>query len=192
MILIPRARRACTLLLAIPMTVAAQTPVQPTVAALEAGLSGLWAGTLSYRDYQTDKMVDLPMRAEYRALDDGATVINFATFDDGPKAGAVIVTTVELFNLKLGMVDNVAFRRGRPEDKEVDKVSLAAFTDDLHWTLQFDHDGLDGKVKAHIRSIETRDGNALTIEEEVVPIIGAKKDWKTRNITKLTRIEPKS
>ncbi len=170
----------------------AQTPVQPAPAALEAGLSGQWAGTLSYRDYQSDKMVELPMRAEYRALDDGATVINIATFDDGPKAGNVIITTVELFKLKTGTVDNVAFRRGRPQDKETDKTSVAAYTDDQHWTLQFDHDGVDGKLKAHIRSIETRDGDTLTIEEDVVPLVGPKKDWKMRNITKLTRAAPKA
>ena len=170
----------------------AQTPPQPTPAKLESGLSGQWTGTLTYRDYQSDKMVDLPMRADYRALDDGATVINIATFDDGPKAGNVIITTVELFNLKTGTVDNVAFRRGRPQDKETDKTSVAAYTDDQHWTLQFDHDGMDGKLKAHIRSIETRDGDTLTIEEDVVPLVGPKKDWKMRNITKLTRAVAKA
>ncbi len=165
---------------------------QPTPAALEAGLAGTWMGTLAYRDYQSDKMVELPMRAEYRALDDGATVLNIATYDDGPQTGAVIITTVELFNTKVSTVDNIAVRKGKPIDRETDKVSLAAYTDPLHWTIQYDHDGTDGKLRAHIRTTETRDGDAFSIEEDVVPILGAKKDWKMRNITHLTHMAIKT
>ncbi len=170
----------------------ATPPTQPSAAVLEANLGGQWSGTLAYRDYQSDKMVELPMRAEYRALDDGATVLNISTFDDGPKTGNVIITTVELYNLKAGTVDNVAFRKGKPIDRETDKVGLAAYTDPLHWTIQYDHDGMDGKIKAHIRAVETRDGDTLTIEEDVTPLVGAKKDWKMRNITKLTRVVVKA
>jgi hypothetical protein len=166
------------------------SPPQPSPADLEAGLAGQWAGTLSYRDYQSDKMVDLPMRSEIRALDDGATVLNIATFDD--QSGNVIITTVELFNRKAGTVDNVAIRLGKPIDRESDKVSLVAYSDAQHWTLQFDHDGMDGKVRAKIRSIETRDGDTLSSEEDFVPLAAKKKDWVMRNVTKLTRAVTKT
>ena len=180
-------RHALPLIIFLATPALAQTPPQPTPAALETGLTGQWTGTLAYRDYQSDKMVELPMRADYRGLDDGVTVLNIATFDDGPKAGNVIITTVELFNPKAGTVDNIAIRKGKPIDRESDKTSLVAYTDDQHWTVHFEHDGVDGKTKSKIRSVETRDGDALTIEEDVVPLVAKKKDWKMRNITHLTR-----
>ena len=36
----------------------------PTPAALEAGLTGQWRGALGYRDYQTDKLFELPVATE--------------------------------------------------------------------------------------------------------------------------------
>ncbi len=169
----------------------AQNPPHPTPAALEAGLGGQWKGTLTYRDYRSNKMVELPVQTEYRGLDDSATVLNISTFDDGPASGNVIITTALLFNVKAGTAENVAIRKGKPIDRETDKVSLIAYTDPLHWTLQYDHEGLDGGQRSKVRSIETRDGDTLSIEEDVVPLFAKKKDWQMRNITHLTRVAVK-
>ena len=80
------------------MTLIAAGPV-PDAAALHAGLAGRWTGSLGYRDYQTDKMSEIAVKTEIRALPDGVTVLRISEFDDGPKVGAVFITTASLHDL---------------------------------------------------------------------------------------------
>ena len=68
---------------------------QPAAYDLQAGK---WTGALGYRDYQTDRLFELAMTSEIRALPDQATMIRVSSFDDGPKTGFVYVTSVNLYD----------------------------------------------------------------------------------------------
>lgn len=185
----------CALLLATPMAATAQpsdtTPPAPPPVVLEAGLAGHWVGVLAYRDYKSEKMVDLTMRTNIVALADGATILNIATFDDGPERGNVIITTATLFNTPDGTVENIALERGRPIDHYTDKATVVSYTDPTHWIINYEHQGTDNNVPALIRSSEVRDGDKIALQEDYRAPDGTDKDWKLRNKTSLKREEPK-
>jgi hypothetical protein len=183
---------ALLMVAALSWPIDSDTTPQPTPAKLEAALSGRWTGTFAFKDDTKKDMVELNVSSDYRALDDGVTVIQVSHLTAPANPAGVYLTSVELFNPKAGTVDNVIFTKGKASDKQINKAYLAAFTDELHWTVQFEHDEMSGKGRLHVRAIESRDGDALSIEEDVVPLIAAKKDWKMRNITHLTRDIPKA
>lgn len=190
-----RTRDLCALLLALPMAAAAQpsenAPPAPPPVVLEAGLAGHWVGTLAYRDYKSEKMVDLAMRTNIVALADGATILNIATFDDGPKRGKVIITTAYLFNTPAGTVENIALERGRPIDHYTDKATVVSYTDPTHWIITYEHEGTDNKLPALIRTSEVRDGDKFASQEDYRAPDSTDKDWKLRNKSTLKREEPK-
>lgn len=160
----------------------------PSPAVLEAALAGKWQGTLGYRDYQTDKLEELPFEREVWALADGATVLSIATFDDGPRVGAVTVTTAALFDLKAGTVTSVSLRKGRPVETDTDRVRVSAYRDATRWTVTSERDGTDDGKPAKLRTIQQRDGDTLTSVKEVLPATAAAKGWQFRNRTRLTRL----
>ncbi len=158
----------------------------PAPAALTAGLAGRWQGTLGYRDYQSNRLEEIPMRTRIEALPDGATVIRVSTFDDGPRVGDVFITTTSLFDSKNGQVTSATLRRGRPVETGAEQVRVATATDATHWTLVFERDGIDGDGPARLRTTEVRDGDVLTATKEVMPKGTA--TWQFRNRSLLTRI----
>lgn len=187
------------LVVALPFAAPAQTPdgkpmgaETPAPVVLESGLAGHWAGALTYRDYQSDKLVELPMRTNIVALADEATILNIATFDDGPKRGNVLITTALLYNTKAGTVENVGLERGRPIDVVKDKVTVTQFTDAAHWTIVMLHDGTDNNIPATIRTTDTRDGDSFTSQEDVRVQGSDTAPWQMRNITKLSRTIPEA
>jgi len=189
----PRHILATCALMVIPAIAPAQTARTgsdvpfPAPAILEAGLAGGWHGALAYRDYQSDKMVELPVSTQVIALADQATILDISTFNDGPKRGSVIITTAYLFDAKAGTVENIALEKGRPIDRYVDSVKVIDYTDPTHWIIAYQHDGIDGKAPALIRTTEVRDGDSFASEEDVRPPDSSDKDWKLRNKTMLKR-----
>ena len=164
----------------------AATP--PSAASLEAGLAGQWQGALGYRDYQTDKLFELPVKTEIRALGDGVTIIRVSAFDDGPKAGTVYITTVSLHDPKAGTVTSASFRKNSKPELETEKVSVAAYSDFTHWTVRSEADGSDDDKPAKLRVTETRDGGTLLSVKEVLPAAADDGKWRFRNQTRLTRL----
>jgi len=158
----------------------------PDAASLVAGLGGRWTGTLSYRDYSSNAQVQLPMVSEIVALADGATVISINRFADGPKAGIVTATDVSLFDNAASSVTSAAFRRGKAVSSETSTTQVARYSDRLHWTIIYTHDGSDNGQPALIRLTQSRDGNALTARNEVQP--GTTPGvWALRSGSDLTR-----
>lgn len=178
---------ALALLLAMPAIAA--PAAAPPPAELERGLAGRWAGTLGYRDYQSDKLFELPVRSEITALPDGVTVLRVSTFDDGPKVGAVIITTASLHDPKAGTVTSASLRKGRTVETGTERLTVTAFTDATHWTVVAEEDGSDDDKPALLRVTEVRDGDTLTATKEVQPKAGDGR-WQFRNVTKLTRQRP--
>ena len=160
----------------------------PSPATLAAGLAGRWSGALGYRDYQSNKLEELPVATEIRALPDGVTVLRVLTFDDGPKTGAVIITTASLFAPAAGTVTEASLRKGRPVETSTDRVMVAAYADPTHWALRYEQDGTDDDKPAKLRVTETRTGDTLLSVKEVLPASATDGVWRFRNQTRLTRL----
>ena len=157
-----------------------------TAAQLRAGLVGQWTGALGYRDYQSDRLFELPLRTTITAVPDGATLVRTSAFDDGPKAGTVWITTVELDDAKAGTVASASFRKGRKGELSTETVRVASFTDATHWTLIYSETGADDDKPAELRITETRDGSSLRSVKEVRPIGAPETAWRQRNQSRLT------
>ncbi len=164
---------------------ASPTAPLPAPAALEAGLAGRWQGTLGYRDYQSDRLEEIPMQTRLEALPDGSTIIRVSTFDDGPRVGNVFITTASLFDSTAPRVASTTLRRGRPVETQTEQVRVAQYTDASHWTLIFEQNGSDGGKPAMLRTTEVRDGDVLTATKDVQP--QGSTTWQFRNRSRLTR-----
>lgn len=158
--------RSILLALALAATVAAgaQSPTL-TPEALLNGLAGSWEGALQYRDYQSNKLQEIPLFVNISATDDGATLIQRSTFQDpGFKVYSVAVSTIE----KGTDQRRVAFFRDRKMETHSETVKLAEGAKGQEsWTLVFEHTGEDDNRPARIRSTMTRDGARLTTEKEI-------------------------
>ncbi|MBC7495639.1 MAG: hypothetical protein H7243_00545 [Sphingomonadaceae bacterium] len=160
----------------------------PTPAALESGLAGRWRGALGYRDYQSNKLEELPVETEIRAVGDGVSVVRIAKFDDGPKTGTVTITTAALYDDKAGTVSEVSLRKGRPVEVATEHVAVTARIDATHWTLSYTEDGQDNDAPARLRITETLTGDTLLSVKEVLPATATDGVWRFRNQTRLARL----
>lgn len=174
---------ALTLLL--PAGAEAQTA--PSATELRLGLSGQWSGALGYRDYQTDRLFEIPVVTAIETPGDGATLIRRSLFDDGP-GKPVWITTVSLDDPVAGTSTSASFRSGRPPELSTETVEVDAFTDAAHWTLIYRQTAEDGDAPADIRITGTRDGDTLLEVKEVRPVGTDDTAWRFRNQTRLTRI----
>jgi hypothetical protein len=180
-------RFAAALVVAALMVAPSLAQAQPTAYDLQAGLAGKWTGALGYRDYQTNRLFELAMTSEIRALPDKATVIRVSSFDDGPKTGFVYITSVNLYDNTKSAIYSTTFRKGRSVETSTEKATVVTYTDSKHWVVRYDSDGSDDDKPALLRTTETRDGDKLTSVKEVMPNAGATKGWMFRNQTRLTR-----
>lgn len=174
---------ALACLVAVP--VAAQTI--PTPFELQAGLTGKWTGALGYRDYRTNKLFELPVTTEIRALPDQATVIRISSFDDGPKTGFVYITSASLYDPAKSTVATTTLRKGRAVETSTDTVTVVVYTDAAHWAVRYESDGSDDGKPARLRTTETRDGDTVRTVKEVLPRAYAAKGWQFRNQARLVR-----
>lgn len=159
----------------------------PSPADLRLGLVGRWTGALGYRDYQSDRLFEIPVQTTFSTPGDGATLIRQSVFDDGPD-NPVWITTVSLDDPAAGTMTAASFRAGRTPELSTDAVAVSAYVDPTHWTLVYSRTGEDDDVPADIRVTETRDGDSLVEVKEVRPV-GADGDaWRFRNQTRLTRL----
>ena len=179
-------RLAAPLLLALAAGPAfAQTPPSPTD--LRAGLAGDWTGALGYRDYQSDRLFEIPVRTTIEALPDGATIVRRSLFDDGP-ANPVWITTVSLDDPEAGASTSASFRRGRAPELSTETMRVEAWRDPEHWTIVYSQTGEDDDAPADIRVTETRAGDDLTAVKDVRPVGAGEDAWRFRNQTRLTRV----
>lgn len=170
------------------VALAAAVACAPTPAELHAGLAGQWRGALGYRDYQSNKLFELPVTTEFRMIPDAATEVAVSAFDDGPKAGTVYITSLSLFDAKAGTVISTSFRKAGRPDIETGQVSVTAFGDATHWTLIYEATASDDNKPARIRVTETRDGETLLSVKEVAPNAPEGAPFRFRNQTRLTRV----
>ncbi len=172
-------------LLMVAAAAPAAVPPPPTPAQLEAGLAGQWRGTLGYRDYQSDRLEEIPMATRIEALPDGATILRISTFDDGPRVGDVFITSASLHDAAAGTVATATLRKGRPIESGSEQAKVIAFTDAGHWTMTLEADGSDDDKPARLRTTQVRDGDVLTATKDVRP--QGTSDWQFRNRSRLVR-----
>lgn len=183
--------RYALLALAFAAQASAQTASEPAkpidIRAARAGLAGAWRGELAYRDYQADRWFGLPVTVTVELVPDGLTLIRRAVFDDGPRVGAVHITTVSILDPKDGRESAASFRAGRAVEPDVAALRLTRATDAVHWTMVGERVGRDDDRPARIRETTTRDGARLVTLKEVDFTDDAGEAWLQRNRTTLTR-----
>ena len=180
--------RLPSILLALALFLAGPAAAAPPAAELQAALAGEWKGALGYRNYQDDKLMELPVQTRISAAGDGVTVLRTSVFDDGPSAGAVRITTASLFDPAAGTVTSASLRKGRPAEVFTEAVTVSGYRDADHWTAVYQRTGIDGDAEARIRITETRDGATLHSVKEVRPLSPADTPWAFRNQTRLVRV----
>lgn len=160
----------------------------PAAVDLERGLAGHWRGVLQYRDYQSDRLLDLPMRSQIQVGPDQVTITRLSTFDDGPVTGWVYITTTSLFDAPAaGKVSSAMFRKGRAVQTWTEDTQVQQHQDAEHWTVVSLQVGQDNRQPAVIRTTQTRDGATLSTRKEVKPPDAPDSAYVLRNETRLTR-----
>jgi len=159
----------------------------PSAASLHRALAGRWTGALGYRDYQTDRMFEIPVATTIIQVADGLTQIRTSLFDDGPDK-PVWITSVSLHDEAAGTVASASYRAGRPVELTTETIRVADWRDDAHWTLVYESTAQDDDQPAEIRITETLDGDSLMSVKTVRPVGAGEDAWRFRNQTRLTRV----
>lgn len=182
----PFAAMAATILASVPALAA---PAPLTAADALAGTQGEWHGTLQYRDYQSDGWESLPVRIAIADQGDDATTVRTARFDDGPKAGIVVITTVTMVDAAHSMARYAGARRGQPLDQGEARITrFVAGADASHWTMVTEERRQDGDGLALVRETTVRDGDRMITTKDVSTGTGTGAgSWKPRNRTVLER-----
>ncbi len=158
----------------------------PTATDLRLLLVGVWSGSLSYRDYQSNRLIELPVSTTIEAIGDGMTIIRRSVYEDGPDK-PVWITTISLDDTADGSSTSAAFRAGRAVEPVVEWLNVLA-ADATHWTIVYRSVGPDGNGPADIRVTESLEGDTLTATREVRPVGAGNEAWAFRNQTVLTRV----
>lgn len=143
--------------------------------------SGQWAGTLEYRDFQSDKRVTLPTNLEATAKPDVSSVELSYTYDDGPSKIVHESSTLSIDAAKrtLTMVSDAG--------KSHEALSITGFdiiTRARRLTVVFSGTGQENKKPVEVRSTLTCAPNTLTwLRETRLP----GQDFKFRDQYSLTR-----
>jgi hypothetical protein len=158
------------------------------LAAARASMAGAWTGTLEYLDYGANKWFGLPVRTLIENQRDGATTIRKSEFDDGPKVGVVLITTVELFDATKKTVTIGGFRKGRKSSLTTYSIRLEGMPKDAtHWTMIEETKGEDDDRPAMLRLTTVRTGDTVETLKEVDFLDDTKTEWMKRNRTSLKR-----
>lgn len=177
---------ALLLALIVPTVARAQDP-GPSATELRQGLAGTWSGALGYRDYQSDRLFEIPVTTTIEVLPDGVTMIRRSLFDDGPDK-PVWITTVSLDDPAAGTTTSATFRAGQTPGLSTETVRLSTWRDPAHWTVTYSETAEDDDQPAEIRVTETRDGDSLMSVKDVRPVGADDSAWRFRNQTRLTRL----
>ncbi|MCW3797805.1 hypothetical protein OMW55_08315 [Sphingomonas sp. BN140010] len=180
------------MLAALLLTVAAPVSAATgplTVAAARMAQVGRWQGKLEYRDYQADRWFGLPVTVEVRDGGDGVALLRVADFDDGPKVGAVRITTASMLLADGARESSVSLRKGRDVELSTARLSLReGATGPANWTLVSEETGRDDDRPARIRVTTARAGDQMVALKEVDFTDDAAEAWLVRNRTTLRRL----
>jgi len=159
----------------------------PAPATLVAGLAGEWTGALGYRDYQSDKLFELPVRTVIENVADGVTQVRKSVYDEGPRQAPVWIVSLVQWR-KDSSIATATMRAGREPEIERESVEVTSFSGPQQWVIVYRQAGMDDDKPADIRVTETRNGDELISVKEVRAADNAAASWRFRNQTKLKKL----
>ncbi len=155
---------------------------------LLADLTGTWEGSLTYRDYQSDRRVQLPTRidAQMSAAGD-ALVMEMAFTDPGYVVRSLDVLTVspDEKTLRSASVSN-----GQIETEDWVITEWMAKPDG--WQCVLERDGMDDGRPARLRTTRELTGNTLRSLKEVRLTDQPDQEWAFRNELEVERTSPRT
>lgn len=140
-------------------------------------MDGRWAGTLTYRDYESDERTQIPVRAQVEAMDSVPGAVRRIEFVD---PGRVIEST-DLITIEDGTLLLIDPRVGL-ETESIDSLDVTGPT---AWTMVTSARATDDNQPADIRSTITMAGDKLTWRKDV----RTSGDWTFRNEIKVRRVD---
>jgi len=163
---------------AITLSAAAALPANPiTPQEAFASLEGAWTGTLTYRDYSTKRLTNIPVALTTEAQPDGETLVQ--RFDYTDPGFQVYVTN--LITVKDGVLAGATARAGRAFETYEKSVTVTQQTLPNQWTLVLDDEFSDDNRPARIRETMTRSEGTLTVVKEVDYLDDESEEWIFRN-----------
>ena len=124
-------------------------------------LGGDWQGQLEYRDYRSDKRVQLPTVLHIRSISDGTLDFDYL-FDDGP--GKIVEDTS---TIRIDAAANTWSISSPGEKANVSSIAgLTELTQTGRGTLVLTGAGRDNNLPARVRTTITLTADTLTITRE--------------------------
>ncbi|MEM6747144.1 MAG: hypothetical protein AAF608_06965 [Pseudomonadota bacterium] len=143
-------------------------------------MEGNWSGALQYRDYQSDKLVEIPVSVENELH--GSLVISKLAFTD---PGQIVHrVSVLSYDGDTGSVFEAYIRDGGAERFE-SSYTIEEAGDG--WVITSTREGRDGDSPALVRDVTTFSGNQLVTERTVDPVDDNQDGFLFRNRIVLTR-----
>lgn len=164
----------------------AQGQAKPAVTELLRSLDGEWSGALGYRDYQSNRLFELPVRTWIENVPDGATQVRRSLYDEGPGLAPVWIVSL-LQSGKDGVVATAIMRSGREPELIRDTSEVRKYDGPDNWVIVSSRTGTDDDKPSDIRVTETRNGPELLSVKEVRPAGERSAPWKFRNQVRLKR-----
>lgn len=159
---------------------------QQSPEAMLAGLIGEWEGALGYRDYQSNRLFELPVHTTIDLASDGRTLIRTSRYDEGAAPHVFIVSASALG--ADGAYETAGFRAGRQMSVNRETIAVSRNEGPQHWTLVFSERGMDDERAADIRVTLTRDGDTTLAVKEVDYVDDPAVQFEFRNQTRLMRV----
>lgn len=147
-----------------------------------SSLAGSWAGHLAYRDYRSDKRVEIPHRRTMSLPPDGAYLLAELTFTDpGYQVYSAEITTVSWPTVQQAYASNGSL--------EVQQFTVTEFLPRSDgWSARLDGKGTDAGAPADIRLLMTVEAERLDFEKQVRS--SGDQTFQFRNAVRLTRAAP--
>lgn len=150
-----------------------------------ASLAGRWEGALQYRDYQNNKLYEIPVKTTVSVTPDRGTVIQLSDFTDPGRQVYVVSTAI---TDDRGTREIATFRAGRGMSTSKQSVRVQRAEGPEDWTIIVEETGEDDNKPANIRETWTRKGAELTTLKEVDFLADPAVRWEYRNGTRATRM----
>lgn len=126
-------------------------------------LTGTWSGNLEYRDYQSDRTVQIPHQRTVSRSPDGSYLLSELSFTDP----GYQVYAAELLTVNWPAVQQAYASQGGIETQRFTVTRFQKTSSG--WSAQLDGSGTDSGEPAAIRLLMTLEAQHLTIEKQVRP-----------------------
>lgn len=138
-------------------------------------MDGRWYGTLTYRDFQTDQRVEIPMRAHIESLATFPGALRRIEFVDPDR----VIESTDLIAIQ----DERLLLISPGDETSTETIQSLNVTGPAQWTLITTSRGTDNNQPADLRFTITMTGDELTWRRDV----RTDGDWQFRNEVNVTR-----